>query len=442
MAIIEKRGELNKLRFSPQKTVMLPITFRRRLSLVEPPEVKLYGQSISAAAELTYLGMIWDGGLTFHSHFKERKVAMDSLTYRLTLSVCKWYSKQPSLLKTIYKCALEPKALFGHGAWGHRLKLKTFCDYLNVVQRRPLLAMTNSYRTSSTAALQGPSRGAASGSESVKKLFLFLFRIDGSGINDRIGAAMVVLYFGQLIHSERVRLGDNCTVYQAELVGLKLAAEFILTLTTTRRVNFYSDSRSALQSIADPTNTHPLVGEVKRLLKRVRSERGMFLHWVKAHVGYHGNELADGEAKAAADSPSVSLDLPVSSSRLKCKLRALTIQAWQDHWDFLPDKGRHTLKLFPRVSLRRHLWGGITELLTGHGRFPAILFRFGIGYDDRCACGAVGDAMHYMVSCPLTGGLRSRLRFNPLERNSSKGFDGRRCSLTLLLGSAPVLHLE
>ncbi|GBN25757.1 hypothetical protein AVEN_205430-1 [Araneus ventricosus] len=126
---------------------------------------------------------------------------------------------------------------------------------------------------------------------------------DGSGINDKIGAAMVVLYFGQLIHSERVRLGDNCTVYQTGLVGLKLAAKFILALTATKRVNVYSDSRSALQSLADPTNTHPLVGEVKRLLKRARSERGVFLHWVKAHVGYHGNELADGEAKAATDSP-------------------------------------------------------------------------------------------------------------------------------------------
>ncbi|GBM22516.1 hypothetical protein AVEN_183953-1 [Araneus ventricosus] len=138
---------------------------------------------------------------------------------------------------------------------------------------------------------------------------------------------MVVLYFGQLIHFERVRLGDNCTVYQAELVGLKLAAEFILTLTTTRRVNVYPDSRSALQSLADPTNTHPLVGEVKRLLKKARSERGVFLHWVKAHVGYHGNELAEGEAEAATDSPSVSLDLPVSSSRFKCKLKSIMIQA-------------------------------------------------------------------------------------------------------------------
>ncbi|GBN73930.1 hypothetical protein AVEN_22493-1 [Araneus ventricosus] len=145
-----------------------------------------------------------------------------------------------------------------------------------------------------------------------------------------------------------------------------------------------------------------------------RSKRGVFLHCVKAHVGYHGNELADGEAKAATDSPSVSVDLPVSSSRFKCKLRRIMIQAWQDHWDFTPNNCWFTRSIIPNVSLKTHFWGEMAELFTGHGRFPAHLLRFGIGVDDRCACGAVGDAKHYIVSFPLTIDLRARLRFNPL----------------------------
>ncbi|GBO31856.1 Putative protein in type-1 retrotransposable element R1DM [Araneus ventricosus] len=154
MSIIEEWGKRYKLRFSLQKTCVLPITYRRRLSLADPPEVKLYGQAIRAVVELKYLGVIWDGGLTFHSHFKDREVVIDSLSYRLTLTMCKWYSKQPCPLKKIYKGALEPKALYGYDVWGHRLKLKTFCGYQNVVQRRPLLAITRAYRTSSTLSLQ------------------------------------------------------------------------------------------------------------------------------------------------------------------------------------------------------------------------------------------------------------------------------------------------
>ncbi|GBN07599.1 hypothetical protein AVEN_117557-1 [Araneus ventricosus] len=97
----------------------------------------------------------------------------------------------------------------------------------------------------------------------------------------------------------------------------------------------------------------------------------------------HGNELGDGESKAATDNPSVSVNLPVSSSRFKCKLRRIMIQAWQDHWDFTPNKSRFTWSIIPNVSLKTHFWGAIAELFTGHGRFPAHLFRFGIGIDDR-----------------------------------------------------------
>ncbi|GBM75076.1 hypothetical protein AVEN_197438-1 [Araneus ventricosus] len=137
--------------------------------------------------------------------------------------------------------------------------------------------------------------------------------------------------------------------------------------------------------------------------KEARAERGVFLHWVKAHFGYHGNELVDGETKVAADYPPVSHKLAISSSRLKTNLRFITVQAWQDRWDYTPNKGRYTLSLIPKVSLKHRFWGEITELLTGHGRFPAHFHRFGIEYDDLCACGAVGDAKNYLVSCPLTG---------------------------------------
>ncbi|GBN79131.1 hypothetical protein AVEN_30874-1 [Araneus ventricosus] len=47
---------------------------------------------------------------------------------------------------------------------------------------------------------------------------------DGSRTNVRIGAAMVVLYYGRLIHSVRRRLDDQCTVYQAKFLGSQLSS--------------------------------------------------------------------------------------------------------------------------------------------------------------------------------------------------------------------------
>ncbi|KAG8174721.1 hypothetical protein JTE90_025064 [Oedothorax gibbosus] len=45
------------------------------------------------------------------------------------------FHKHPGLLKDIYKGAIERVALYGVGAWGHRTKLKGFCDRLRQVQR-------------------------------------------------------------------------------------------------------------------------------------------------------------------------------------------------------------------------------------------------------------------------------------------------------------------
>ncbi|GBO35987.1 Putative protein in type-1 retrotransposable element R1DM [Araneus ventricosus] len=462
MAVFEEWGEVHELRFSPRKTLLLPITFRRKLSVADPPKIRLYGHMVQAVTDLTYLGVRWDGGLTFHEHFKNIRAVVDTLTYKLSIMTKKWYHKHPCLLKKIYKGAIEPKILFGHGAWGHRLQNKAFCEYMDVVQRRPLLAITRAFKTASTKALQVLAGVPPLDLKAIETHCSFLvIRVhedvtthgqsfsaedyvkyespyethpaakggigfdwvepsgngleiytDGSGINDRTGAAMVVLYYGQLIHSDRSRLSDTCTVYQAELFGLQLAAEFCLTLNATQRVNIYSDSRSALQSLADPTNLHPLVGKVRRLLQRARSDRGVHLHWVKAHVGYFGNELADREAKAAAGDPAVKIEMPTPISRLKSSLKAITIREWQERWE-MTIKGRHTFKLFPKVSVKCLFWGMVNEVLSGHGRFPYYFYKYGLGFDDLCACGEFGDAMHYLVSCPLTDDIRGNMRFDP-----------------------------
>ncbi|GBN11419.1 hypothetical protein AVEN_88433-1 [Araneus ventricosus] len=58
------------------------------------------------------------------------------------------------MFKRIYTGAIEPFMLYGHGAWGHRLHLKTVDRILNGIQRRPLIKVTRAFRTTSTAALQ------------------------------------------------------------------------------------------------------------------------------------------------------------------------------------------------------------------------------------------------------------------------------------------------
>ncbi|GBM78927.1 hypothetical protein AVEN_26725-1 [Araneus ventricosus] len=39
---------------------------------------------------------------------------------------------------------------------------------------------------------------------------------------------------------------------------------------------------------------------------------------------------------------------------------------------------------------------------TGHCPLPSFLNRFHLSDDDSCACGEIGDPIHYATSCTLT----------------------------------------
>ncbi|GIY54747.1 uncharacterized protein CDAR_390901 [Caerostris darwini] len=101
---------------------------------------------------------------------------------------------------------------------------------------------------------------------------------DRPGMEGRYGSDLVVLYYGQKIHSEMRRLEDHASVYQAELVAIHMALTWTLKLKEVKSINIYSDSRSALQALADPSNTSELVLEVKRMHELATARRMVYLH--------------------------------------------------------------------------------------------------------------------------------------------------------------------
>lgn len=78
---------------------------------------------------------------------------------------------------------------------------------------------------------------------------------DGSGINQKVGAAAVRL--GQIFSNISVFLGSNLyyTVYAAELSGILVAIHMALAIPLTsrvRRVLIFTDNQSALRAIHKP----------------------------------------------------------------------------------------------------------------------------------------------------------------------------------------------
>ncbi|GBM57606.1 hypothetical protein AVEN_216353-1 [Araneus ventricosus] len=127
----------------------------------------------------------------------------------------------------------------------------------------------------------------------------------------------------------------------------------------------------------------------------------MQLNWIKAHVGFLGNEAADFLAKLATKE-GTHLYLQAPKCHLKKMLMNLSLNKWQQDWDS-GDTGRAIFNILPKVTLTPVVWSRESILLAiGHGPFPSYLYRFRLHHSDICTCGEKGDPLHYATSCHMT----------------------------------------
>ncbi|GBL74541.1 hypothetical protein AVEN_235465-1 [Araneus ventricosus] len=109
-----------------------------------------------------------------------------------------------------------------------------------------------------------------------------------------------------------------------------------------RPIEIWTDSLSSLMAILNPKSHHSMVQEIQTLLL---SHKHIHLRWLKAHVGYLGNEFADQLAISKGD----PFFLPKPLSYLKSEIKLAALSIWQDNWDN-GETGRSTHDIVPRVS--------------------------------------------------------------------------------------------
>ncbi|KAG8176136.1 hypothetical protein JTE90_012390 [Oedothorax gibbosus] len=132
----------------------MPISFGNSNCLLDPPRLVMDGVSLKVAKTIRYLGVEWDSNLSFTPHLSLTKERVGTLKNNIATTGKSMFHKHPELLKDIYRGAIERVALYGVGDWGHRTKLKSFCDRLRQIQRECGLVLTKSYRTVSTETTQ------------------------------------------------------------------------------------------------------------------------------------------------------------------------------------------------------------------------------------------------------------------------------------------------
>lgn len=459
LAYVREWGVVNKLKFAPHKTCAMLIT--RKLKH-DTPRLTMGGIDIGMSKEIKLLGLTIDHKLTFNRHVSNVCAKAAAVYKQLSRAARVSWGLQPEIIKTIYTAAVEPIVLYASSAWAPASNKIGVRKRLNSLQRSFAQKMCRAYRTASLnstlvlagvlpldlrvremASLYEAKRGATQptlGDREVEKMASALeaphpatrmslklgcledeeqyraeshyeVRIftDGSKIEGKVGAALTVWRGDAETKTLKLALPSYGTVYQAELLALCRAAKEINTWSE-RTFAIFSDSRAALQTVANPEALHPLAVEARQALREASFQsKEVSLFWIRAHAGLEGNERADCLAKEAAlklkKKPDYDL-YPVSFVRRQIRMETL------GEWDrrYREEETASTTKLFfpsaveaYRTIKKIKITNELTQALTGHGGFSAYLARFKCKESPSCSCdpGEDESILHLLAGCPI-----------------------------------------
>ena len=255
---------------------------------------------------------------------------------------------------------------------------------------------------------------------------------DGSAHNGKVGAAAVLTCPGHPTQSLHFHLGPETkhTVHEAELIGTVLALHLIKTEKNKKvNISIGIDNQAALEvyhsSMKKPA--HSVAREALRLgnmLKKRTRGKGysLMLRWTAGHKGISGNELADKEAKRAAEGLSsdknslptfLKQKLTINPSAVQQNFDAGLKQKWKNEW-WNSERGQkiskidintpsaHLLCTISKSDLSRRSASFITQLHLQHIPLNAYLHCFNLVDSARCPmCKARSETVnHYLLHCP------------------------------------------
>ncbi|XP_042909075.1 uncharacterized protein [Parasteatoda tepidariorum] len=408
---------------------------------------------------LKYLGVVLDPRLSWIPHLEYLRTDIITFYDRLKQFSRATWGLSPNILKLIYLQAIEKKIIYGASVW-YKNKVK-INQKLLTIQRIPLLNITKCYSTTSTEALQilagvipidlkiratisikrhtwSPEEFNDSDYQTDElknyipysvpvydptKLKIvsrgfgsprgvgYEFYTDGSkkqvtnestGANeDRVGCGFLVKLDNHTIYEQTARLNNECSIYSAELTAIKLATLWANN-NNIEQYTIFSDSKSSLQALENPTPTDPLVEEIKAI---VQNKQCLF-NWIKAHSGEPGNEEADILAKKGTLLDGVDFHYTITKPQVKHRQRQVSRILWQDRWSSSAN-GRHTHYLIPTVNecfLSSDFY--FNQFLTSHGVFgdhQARMFQ----KSSACKyCGHYQTIKHLMLDCQKFATIR------------------------------------
>ena len=127
----------------------------------------------------------------------------------------------------------------------------------------------------------------------------------------------------------------HTTVFQAEIIAINEACKKCIDTkqNNMQYIKIFSDSQAAILALNSNTVTSSLVKQTINTLNLLAgSTERLEICWIKAHVGYKGNERADQLAREAVKNSQVGVNTPQSWACYKAQLKYEIYKEWERRW--------------------------------------------------------------------------------------------------------------
>ena len=249
--------------------------------------------------------------------------------------------------------------------------------------------------------------------------------------------------------------------YTGELVGIQIALDFMIGLEEQikdTQIHFFTDCQPAIKAAFNggiPSGKVDIILQIKESVNCLSdSGNDIIVHWVPGHRDIEGNELADCQAKEAANEMvgADTEDFPVMMDKKEAvaEIKRNLKDKWKRKFE-LSDKACRVQEVFTEVGKRncigeedRHNFSMLNQLLSGHTLLNQHRARLDENVSEMCpVCLSREDPEHFLFYCKAYDEERRKMVEKVEEVLNREGLDSiGDINLRVLTGNIENLSIQ